>query len=371
MIKASFLATVLFTAALAGNTANAKLLNVSKLTPKVQSGAVKDVYAGIKFHYMDKEDRLTIVNDFLKSVELEYVLLPLKADRIGLNFKALKEAAIEAEMAAPDYNLAASDRKDSAAREKISFLQASSNMEFLDRMQLLVAKFKDTHFSIREKIARPFSYNGYRFFRIQGKIVVGSMDKKFIGMVSALSGTDFSAIQVGSQVVAIDGVDVEQKINELKPYIAGSSDEFIDMEAVRSLTIRNFKYEKKNFTRVTFADGSVFKLPIFVNNSMQSTPRLDAITYFNKYEVPSDASAIGISFDKTTGKWVESGIAFAGYSASQLKTNLKGVTEMMADNGTPAMRTGYFINKGKSYAVLQLLTFSTVNVKVGEQAVHF
>ena len=103
---------------------------------------VKDVFSGLKFHYLDREDRLMIVNDFLKTVELEYALLPLKAERIGLDFNKLKAEALDAENNTADILLASADRNNSLEKERISFLQAKSNMEFLDRMQLLLQNFK-------------------------------------------------------------------------------------------------------------------------------------------------------------------------------------------------------------------------------------
>lgn len=371
MMKTSLLTAVLMTSVFALNQASAGILNMFEDSKKAQT-AVKDVYAGLKFHYLDRADRLMIVKDFLNSIELEYALLPLKEKRLGIDFQKIKEEAIDAEMAAGDFILTASERKNQDAREKMSFLQAQSNMEFMDRMTLLVAKFKDTHFGINEKISRPYIYNGVRLFRVQGRIIIGSLDKKFLAMVEKLSGTDMSPLKIGEEVVSIDGVPVEKKIDEYKPYVAGSTDEYIDMEAVRALTLRNFKYEKKNFVKITFKSGLVFKLPVFVNNSMQSTPRVDAITYFEKYKIPSDSSSIGITFDKTTGKFVEGpSMAFSGYSARNLKENLKGVTEMVDDAGSPAIRTGYFINKGKTYAVMQLMTFYTKNVKTATAEMPF
>lgn len=327
---------------------------------------VKDVYSGVSFSYLDRKDRLLIVNDFLASVELEYSLLPLKAERIGLDFNKMKEEAIADENAVEDILLSAKDRKDEDLREKFTFLQAKSNMEFLDRMQALVAKFKDTHFGIQEKIARPMIYNGLRLFRIQNKIVVGSLETKFLAMAGKVSGTDFSPIRVGDEVLAIDGVPVEEKIKEMKKFIGSSSEGFLDSEAVRSLTIRNFNYEKKNSVKVTFKMAGTYKFPVFANIVQGQTPRLDALAYFKKIGIPSDTTTIGMTFDKTTNKWTDSALRFDGYSTRRLHLNLKGVTEMAGDDGTPAIRTGYYMSKGKTYGVLQLLTFSTRNVKVGE-----
>ncbi len=333
--------------------------------------AVKDVYSGLKFHYLDREDRLMIVNDFLKTVELEYALLPLKAERIGLDFNKLKSEAIAAENNSADILLASTDRTNDLEKTRITFLQAKSNMEFLDRMQALVAQFKDTHFSVQEKIMRPFVYTGLRMYRVDGKILIGALERKYLALASKLSGTDFSRIMIGDEILAINGIPVEEKIKELKQYISASSDEFADSQAIRSLTIRNFKYDLSNSITITFKNAGVFKLPLFVNAPASSTPRLDAITFFDKFQIPRDTTSIGMNFDKNTKQWVDSALNFEGFSPRKLHLNLKGLTEMLGDDGTPAIRTGYYINKGKTYGVMQILTFMTKNVKVGETQVSF
>lgn len=338
---------------------------------KNQGQALKDVYSGLRFHYLDKEDRLLIVNDFLKTVELEYALLPLKAKRIGLDFNKLKLDAIANENNSDDILIQASDRSNSEVRDRISFLQAKSNMDFLDRMQLLVASFKDTHFGIQEKISRPFVYTGVRLFRIDGKVLVGSLENKFLAMASKLSGTDFSSIAIGDEVLAINGQPVEDRVNELKKYIGASSDEFADSQAIRSLTIRNFNYDLSNSITIKFKNAGVFKLPLFANNAKDSTPRLDAITFFKKFNIPSDSSTIGMNFDKNTKQWIDSGLNYEGYSSRKLHLNLKGLVEMIGDDGSPALRTGYYISKGKTYGVLQILTFMAKTVKVGETQTSF
>jgi hypothetical protein len=354
---------------LGAHSANAGILSLG--TKKIQSQAVKDVYAGLKFHYLDKDDRLLIVNDFLKTVELEYALLPLKAKRIGLDYAKLKAEAIAAEESIDSVTATSADRANEDARDRISFQQAKSNMQFLDRMQLLVAKFQDTHFSIQEKIPRPLTYTGLRLFRIEGKIIVGSIEKKFMGLVSKLSATDFSRIAIGDEVVAINGKPVEDRVNELKSYIGASSDEFADSQAVRALTIRNFAYDSTNSMTIEFKNAGIFKLPLFANIPKDSTPRLDALTYFKKINLPTDSSTIGIAFDKTTKTWNDNALTFEGYNTRKLHLNLKGLVEMLGDDGSPALRTGYYISKGKTYGVLQILTFMTKNVKVGEAQASF
>jgi C-terminal processing protease CtpA/Prc len=337
----------------------------------IQINGEKDVYAGLDFHYFDRDDRLLIINDFLKTVELEYALLPLKKSRIGLDFNKLKSEAIDRENASESILIASTDRSNLAERSRVSFLQAKANMEFLDRMQALAAQFQDTHFSVQEKIARPFVYTGVRMFRIDGKVVVGSIEKKFMAMASKLSGTDYSRIAIGDEVIAINGKPVEDRVNELKKYVSGSSDEFIDYQAIRALTIRNHNYDSSNSVTITFRDAGVFKLPLFANKVKDSTPRLDAITFFNKMGIPSDSATIGMSFDKSSKQWIDGALSYEGYTPVKLHLNLKGLTEFLGDDGTPALRTGYYISKGKSYGVLQILTFMTKNVKVGDNQMSF
>lgn len=365
MLKTSFLSALLMSSFIA--SVPAKTLDVT--TKK--SPVVKDVYSGVDFTYFDQEDRLLILNSFLKAVELDYSLLPLKAKRIGLDLKKIKEEAVALEKSVPSLTLTEADRKNPFLRDRVAFIQAHSNMEFLDRMQLLVAKFEDTHFGLYLNIARPVIYNGVRLFRVQDKIVVGSLETKFLAMASKLSGADLTSIEIGDEVIAIDGVPVEEKIKELKAYMAGSSDEFRDSQAIRALTLRDFKYEKKNYMRIQFKKAGNIKLPLFANVVAKDTQRVDASAYFKQYNIPIDTASIGISFDKANNKWIDTNLTYTGYSVRKIQGNIKGVTEYNDDAGGVGLRTGYYINKGKTYGYMQLLTFSTKNLKNGETAAPF
>lgn len=368
-VSKSALLTLAISSVLAIKSSDAQLLpSIAKI---ISNSTVKNVYAGLSFHYLDLEDRLLILNNFLKAVELEYALLPLKEKRIGLNFNKLKEESILLENSFGNILISNTDRKNQAERERVSFLQSKSNMQFLDRMQVLVAKFKDTHFSIQEKIERPLVYTGLRFYRIEGKIIVGAIAEKFMGMASKLSGTNFSRIAVGDEVILINGKPVEEKIKELKSFIGGSSDEFIDNLAVRGLTLRNYNYDENNSITISFKKAGTFKLPLFANREKNSTPRLDAITFFNKIGIPSDSATIGMAFDESSKQWNDSELTFSGYSPSKLHLNLKGLVEYKGDNGSPALRTGYYISKGKTYGVLQILTFYTKKVKLNDNEMGF
>jgi hypothetical protein len=351
--------------------AHAGLLDGLKINNKIENGKTKDVYSGVKFHYLDKEDRIQIVKEILRAVEVEYAPLHVKEKRINLDFAKIKAEAMAAEESVASILLNSESRNNPELKAKAADLQARSNMEFLDRMQLLIAKFQDTHFGIQERISRPLIYTGLRLRRVEGKVVLGSVEKKYLGMVSKLSNTDLSALKIGDQILSIDGINVEDKINQLKEYINGSSDEFRDSTAVRSLTIRNILYPTKNYLTIEFKNAGIYKLPFLANISKDQTPRLDALHYLKTVGIQSDASTIGMTFDKNTRQWTDSGLNFEGYSPWTLHNNLKGLTVFNDDSGAPGMRTGYFMKNGRTYGVLQLLTFSTKKLTVGENALPF
>jgi hypothetical protein len=179
------------------------------------------------------------------------------------------------------------------------------------------------------------------------------------------------SVELGDEVTAIDGIPVEEKINELKKYVMGSSDEWNDSQAIRALTIRNFKYSDKNYVKVAFKSGALLKLPLFYNNPVGSTSRMDVVTYMNKLSVPSDTSTIGMNFDKVSKTWSDSALTFSGYATRTLHLNLKGLIELTDNDGQIALRTGYYISKGKSYGVLQILNFTAKTVKVGDTQIPF
>lgn len=369
-MKLSLITSLVLSSMLTIN-AHAGLLDGLKINNKIENGKTKDVYSGVKFHYLDKEDRVQIVREILRAIEVEYAPLHVKEKRINLDFAKIKVEAIAAEESAASILLNSESRNNPELKAKAADLQAKSNMEFLDRMQLLIAKFQDTHFGIQERISRPLIYTGLRLRRVEGKVVLGSVEKKYLGMVSKLSNTDLSALKIGDQILSIDGINVEEKINQLKEYINGSSDEFRDSTAVRSLTIRNILYPTKNYMTIEFKNAGIYKLPILANISKDQTPRLDALHYLKTVGIQSDASTIGMTFDKNTRQWTDSGLNFEGYSPWTLHNNLKGLTVFNDDSGAPGMRTGYYMKNGRTYGVLQLLTFSTKKLTVGENALPF
>ena len=81
----------------------------------------KDAYSGRNFWYYDKTDRVKIFQSLMDSIEIDYALLPIKEDRLGINFKKLNAETLAFE--------------ESLAQEEDSFEQAKSNIRFIDRVK--------------------------------------------------------------------------------------------------------------------------------------------------------------------------------------------------------------------------------------------
>ena len=362
MKKSSLMSLLLLSSFAFTGSVNAAVESQQKTVKQISKEAFSDVYAGANFQYFDKEDRLLIVNDFLKAVELNYAPLKLKEKKIGISFKQIKAEAIAKEEAAEDIIISKEDRAVKVKRNVIAAEQARLNMEFLDRLQILVAKFKDTHFSITENIRRQSIYNGLLFNRIEGKIVLSGVDKKVTSLVDALSGNRISELPIGIALIAVDGQPVEKRITELKEYIGASSDAFADTEAVRALTARNFAYPTKAFSVLTFENGLSIKTPYFSRRNVTVSQRPDALAYLKSIDVKEDLTSVSLKYDDLKQGWNVGGIKFEGYSIDDFGTNLKNVTVYTDDSGAPGMKTGHYVTKGKAYTVVQLFTFATKNL---------
>ena len=69
-MKLSLITSLVLSSLLTIN-AHAGLLDGLKINNKIENGKTKDVYSGVKFHYLDKEDRVQIVKEILKPLDYQ------------------------------------------------------------------------------------------------------------------------------------------------------------------------------------------------------------------------------------------------------------------------------------------------------------
>lgn len=311
----------------------------------------KDAYSGNDFWYYDKMDRVKIFQSLMDSIEIDYALLPIKQERLGLNFKQLNEETLRFEEGTP--------------LETDSFAQAKSNIRFIDRVKAYVAKFQDTHFSIGPTTPMPVIYTGIKVTEVNGKILVTSLDSKILSYIANRSGIPtFKSVAIGDELVKVDGKPVRQAINDLTTFIGASSPGYTMMRAVNSLAIRTFNYPDKNYVDFTFANGTTLRFPWFYSTSGIAV-RPDVNFFFKQLGFINDAS-VELNWDNVKKDWVESTPSYAGYSATAIQGLLTDVKNYSTAQSGLVIRTGYFSKEGKKYGVLQLTTFVESKVKDAE-----
>lgn len=166
---------------------------------------------------LNADIRVRVLCEIKDALANKYSLLELKKER--LNFDGLKrmDSCIAREQALADFSL----------------------VNFEDRALECMAAFRDTHLITESLISRPHVVSGVLLKKINNQIVVAGYDAKVID----LSHSAFKSIlRPGTVVEKIDGSSPLSQIQTLSRYINGSSKEYVETQAVRALTVRNFFY---------------------------------------------------------------------------------------------------------------------------------
>ncbi len=315
-------------------------------------------FANTSFYYYSQSERLSVLENLEKAVENRYSLWDIKLVNMGIDGKKIFQKVIEQEKTFLDV--------------ESPLAKAKSNIHFHGRIKKLIASFKDTHFSGRENTPLPNVLNGLKINPIteNGKVkaIVTAKSRKIMELHQAQGGQGkYSSIYVGDEVIAIDGIKVEDIISEIKLYTSGSSEGFVTSAAIRSLSRRNFYYPLKNYSEWTLkpSHGTEYKvrLPWFVDK----TRRRDAKVFFSarKYQELKD---LYYSWDEKKMNWIENKtLAYEGFSRLDAPKGLLN-TVVWYSGQSPELRTGYFIKAGKSYGYLQLFSFTNayLNKKNGK-----
>lgn len=349
---------------------NHQKADISNNSVQIVSG--NTVYSGTSFYYFDLADRVEILNSLFSGIEKDYALLEVKQRNIGLDYSKVKSDAFEAERAYSDVSLSDEELSDSYKRTALELKQAQSNLAFYDRVKKIIAAFKDTHFSLRLSVPTNAVGLPFDMYSADGKYYVRGVDKKLLSLAAKLNYEAYpSFLKPGAEVKSIDGVSVKDAAEELAAYENASSTNFGEMRSLRALTYRNYKYPQKNNAVVEFTDGEKIILP-WVYYSSGGNIRRDALTYLNAVKIPSAKETVGATYNESSNEWtLKDPRAMNGYTADALPKNVIEKSVYVDDSGEEALRTGLYLKNGKAYAVIQLLTFSTINLKKDNDARPF
>lgn len=305
------------------------------------SSRYQAVLQGVSFYYYTQADRLQILTELFHSVELDYSLLEMKANRFRLDLADMKRQALAEETAIAD----TSDEGE----------QAAANLRFLDRAKKIVATFQDTHFRLRGRVRPGAVLLPFKIAKAEGKYIVSARYTKLMAFL-ALTEPAFSEVELGQEVVSIDGMPVEQAKTALAAYISASSEGARELDAVAALTFRSFAYPEQAYSIVGLRakNGSITKLKVPWSYGMPSRGDLNRYLKdrgFFRFD------ELQLAWDEEKKEWKAKGITLDNEEAFRGLPPLAQEEKFFDGYKETVVKTGYLINGGKAYAVLQINSF--------------
>lgn len=289
---------------------------------------------------LDYIERTIIACDFRRGVLNKYALIDLKKHRIGVDVKAHLDQCAETEY----------------------HIEQNDNLAFFDRMKKCVAGFQDTHFDLIEQRRRAAVFNGIRIKKIDGKYVIAAVYPKLLDYVMQKSNYRELAdvLSLGTEVVAVEGMPIEDKINEFVPYVAGSSLKFREYYAAFYVFFRSFKYPNKSVSSFTVklanGDTRTVEIPWW---STTENNFIDVQHHLNSVGIRS-MDQVKWSYDEKEKEWKSADLARRGYSYRNPIFNPKYLTTYNGDSGYPVYRFGEVVrSRDEVFCYMQLMTFST------------
>lgn len=235
-------------------------------------------------------------------------------------------------------------------------------LSFIDRSRTCAARIDDSHLDILPHADLPHVYNGFSIEEVDGKFYISGYDSKLFAFLIAKnpSLTDLKKdLQLGAEIISIDGMFISQLIQKMKLFFSASSEEFALKSALRALSYRNHNYPTKGHLDIVLnIDGrkASYQIPWWSDNSAQKSIANDHLKRLGL--LPLDLlewkyNGVDKKFD-TDYTWIDTKI----YSSS--KPLIKEYFDSFKDDsGKVGLVLGQDIFQGRPFCYLQLKTFST------------
>ncbi|MCO5144262.1 MAG: S41 family peptidase [Oligoflexia bacterium] len=300
---------------------------------------------------LSQEERLDISCQIREAILNRYSLVGLKQERIGLDMQKHLDSCV-------------------AKEAKIT---KSSRLQFSDRIRSCIAKLQDTHFGIGLYTQVPTVTLPILLARVQGKVVIVRKLPKLISLIEARDGISNldKELEIGNEIVQIEGVDTQVWLESMSDYVDGSSLEYrLDMAAYY-LARRNFLYPKKNLAKLKIkkSNGKTVDLLLPWTSTKEGQNVLDFAQDLKNKGIPSHEE-IALEYDSQTRKWKGSSIASEGYRPWDSLVSNNTLQEFTdKEEGGVALRTAEVLESRKvAYCYMQLLTFSTYYMKAPDKS---
>lgn len=224
----------------------------AELPPEIQLyGAYEP--STVNSQVLSKDYRIQATNSLFDSLRKEYAPWHYKRSLIGIDVELIAKQCVSEEMT----------------------VETSTRPEFVDRLRICLAKFRDTHLAIYDTAAKPtiITLIGAAM-DVNAKWVVSSVRENlvlfWIGQHPELADHIKAALKIGNQIVSIDGIPANEYVATIGKSISGSSQSFVMQRAAERTFTRSFSYPNKAFIRlgISTTSGIVYlDMPWFYTTS--------------------------------------------------------------------------------------------------------
>lgn len=326
----------------------------------------KTAFSGKEFWYIDQADRVEILTDLYKQTKAEYALWEIKKKRIGVDGDKLFKEAIEAEKTIADVDGA--------------IAQARSNMNFYDRTKKIIATFQDTHFGLNTHIPAPWIVSGFntKYIPASDKVVIAQMYEKVIQktVLESRSGV-IEQVELGDELLSVDGVPVKEAMKNLMPYMDASSVGFAKSQAGRFLLERYFLFPSRPFFDAEIKsakNGSIYKvrLPLYFSGDTSVIRKKD-ISYYLEQKGFLKLKELRFTFSDKERKFVKNtSLKVKGFDSGLPKGAIELENWTSANGGgSPIVHSALILKNTKAYAYLAVNSFSVSTVYNNGQSKSF
>ena len=219
---------------------------------------------------LSKAQRIKSIKNLQEAFKQKYIGYTLKEKLIGKHPDKIFSDCIDRESKTVEY---------------------ASYFEFYDNILICLAEFKDSHLYIKNMLATVTTFIATTNF-VDNKLVISSLREDLIKKMDELRSKELPPIagklNVGDEIISIDGKPSIEVIKDLEKYISSSSEDSARDETASKVFRRNFKYPQKKSVSVKIKNKESkiieVSLPWFIDGR-QSTS-LDSMIYLKKIGIP-------------------------------------------------------------------------------------
>lgn len=300
-------------------------------------------------HDVSREERVDIMCQLKTAMERKYALIDLKKNLVGLDGRAHLEAC---------------------ARHEAE-VNSNERGAFLDRVRVCLAAFQDSHLYLGVRVSAPGVFTAIGGELVEGKLLLTYSHPRLIALLKHRDGNDLKKLLTpGTEIVEIDGQKPADAIARMSAYQSASTPANRLADAARSLFERDYSYPQKNFVslKVRGANGAIsneIRLPWW-SSDVTNVPWANALL---ERAGITPALQIQRDYDAQKGEWKADDLETEGYVPSTPLFDVKKsrLAVYKGDKGKTAARMGMTVAGGKGLCYLQLLTFHTEKLKLGDE----